>query len=340
MVPVIAVDYTISTGKVGIISTAQLVGFVIASWLIPRHVTPRRRTMVIALLLGVAANLAAVVAPTFVLVTATRFVNGLSLGLIAWLSWAEVFGDDDRVSDIAMIGPLVGTLAAPLAAAVLDLSNLDGLFIVLAVLYLTPLPFVAKMNLSIETPPRDARHRPARSALVILIALGAYTFGSSAVSVFSAAIASDLIKMSPTTIALAFSVGSLAGIPAARFKGHRRGSGLWLVVTAVSVFAVSAVYHQVIFIVAFAAWGFSFWMTLPAAFSLLATNSRYPAERAGDAQAIMAAGRVIGPLAGGLAYEFSPRMLGAVAAAAMVMAAIMLLAIEKPGKRVEVTSPG
>ena len=40
-------------------------------------------------------------------------------------------------------------------------------------------------------------------------------------------------------------------------------------------------------------------MGIPAAFALLASRSRFPEERAGDAQAVMALGRVFGPVLGG-----------------------------------------
>jgi len=99
------------------------------------------------------------------------------------------------------------------------------------------------------------------------------------------------------------------------------GSGLCAI--AVGAFTVVPV-----FVVAMVAWGFSFWMGVPGAFSLLAERSAFPDERAGDAQAVMAAGRVVGPLVGGALYEVSPLVLGLCAGGVMVAASIALLYVE------------
>jgi DHA1 family inner membrane transport protein len=81
-------------------------------------------------------------------------------------------------------------------------------------------------------------------------------------------------------------------------------------------------------VIAMPLWGFAFWMGIPGAFSLLAERSAYPEERAGDAQSIMALGRVFGPLIGGILYEVDPALLGLVAGGAMIAAAVFLLYIE------------
>ena len=67
-------------------------------------------------------------------------------------------------------------------------------------------------------------------------------------------------------------------------------------------------------------WGFGFWMAVPAAFSVLAEHSNYPAERAGDAQAYMAMGRVVGPMLGGLLYDAGLLALGIVGGLLMASA--------------------
>ena len=75
-------------------------------------------------------------------------------------------------------------------------------------------------------------------------------------------------------------------------------------------------------------WGFSFWMAVPASFLLLAERSRYPDERAGDAQAVLAAGRVVGPLIGGAVYAVSIPALGVVGGAIVGIAALAMLYVE------------
>ncbi len=102
----VAVEWDVEVGRVGLISTAQLAGFMLASWGAGRFLRPRRRAMLIAVVLGIAANLASAVTPWFGVLVGVRFLSGLSLGLVAWVAWAEVFGDDERTGDVAVIGPI------------------------------------------------------------------------------------------------------------------------------------------------------------------------------------------------------------------------------------------
>jgi DHA1 family inner membrane transport protein len=77
-------------------------------------------------------------------------------------------------------------------------------------------------------------------------------------------------------------------------------------------------------------WGFVFFMGVPAAFTLLAARSNFPEERAGDAQAVMALGRVFGPLLGGALYAAgSTGTLGIVAASVMAAGAGLLLYVDR-----------
>jgi predicted MFS family arabinose efflux permease len=76
-------------------------------------------------------------------------------------------------------------------------------------------------------------------------------------------------------------------------------------------------------------WGFAYWKAIPAAFSLLASRSKFPEQRAGDAQAIMAVGRVIGPItAGVLLDQGKPWVLGVVASTVMVIAAATVWSVQ------------
>jgi predicted MFS family arabinose efflux permease len=324
LVPAIADDRGLTVGLVGMISTAQLGGFVIATSLAPRRFRPRRRMMVAAIVLGVVANLLSAMSPWFAMLLGARFVSGLSLGLIAWIAWAEVFGDDERVGDVAIIGPIVGTIASPLVATVLDRSGPDWLFVVLAGLYVLPALFVRSMRLDAAQRPRRARHRPTRAAFGILVALGLLTFGGSAAFVFAGAIGHDLVGLSPFAVSLAFSANAIAGLPSARYRGLRRLPGLWMAFTGLAAVTIGTLHAAPAFWIAMVLWGFSFWMGVPGAFSLLAERSNYPDERAGDAQAVMALGRVVGPLVGGVLFEISPEVLGIGAGGIMLCGALIL----------------
>lgn len=324
LIPAIANDRGLDVGLVGTISTAQLGGFVLATSLAPRRFRPRRRMMVIAMVLGVIANVLSATSPWFSMLIGARFVSGLSLGLIAWIAWAEVFGDNERVGDVAVIGPIIGTVASPIVAVIADRSGPDWLFIVLASLYVIPAFFIRSMRLDAAQRPRRPRHRPTRAAFAILIALGMLTFGGSATFVYIGAIGTDLVGLSPFVVSLAFSANAIAGLPSARFRGTRPLSGVWMSVTGLSALMVCTFHVAGVYWAAMIAWGFSFWMAVPGAFALLAERSNYPDERAGDAQAVMAAGRVFGPLIGGALYEIGPGVLGVGAGSVMLTGATIL----------------
>jgi MFS family permease len=329
LVPAVAEQRSIGVGLAGIISTAQLGGFVVATWGAGRLLRPSRRILVIAALLGCGAYLTAATAVSFTVLVVAHVAVGLSLGLISWISWAEVFGDRERVSDVAVIGPLIGTVSSPVLALLVDRSGPDWLYLALAGLSLTPLVFVGRLRLHAAARPRRERHRPTRAAAVILVCLGATTFGGSAVFVFAGAIGQDIEGLSPLWVSLAFSANAVASIPTARFRGVRRLPGLWMAITAGSAVVVAAVSSPITFWVAMAVWGAAFWMGIPGAFALLAERSRYPEERAGDAQAVMALGRVFGPAFGALVVSAtSVTVLGYLAGAVMLAAAATMLYVE------------
>jgi predicted MFS family arabinose efflux permease len=328
LIPAIADDRSLSVGLVGIISTAQLGGFVIATSVGPRFLRPRRRVMVLAIVIGVIANLLSAFSPWFGMLVATRMLSGVSLGLIAWIAWAEVFGDNERVGDVAIIGPIIGTIASPVVAVVVDRAGPDWLFAVLAGLYLVPALFVRSMRLDAAKRPHRERHRPTRAAAAILVVLTMLTLGGSATFVFAGAIGHDVIGLSAFTVSLVFAANALAGLPSARFRGVRKLPGLWLCLTGLSAVAVGTFHSAAVFWIALIVWGFAFWMGIPGAFALLAERSNYPDERAGDAQAVMALGRVVGPLLGGILYEISPRALGIGGGGVIIAAALLLIWVE------------
>jgi DHA1 family inner membrane transport protein len=165
--------------------------------------------------------------------------------------------------------------------------------------------------------------------MAVLACLGALTFGGSAVFVFAGSIGADLVGMAPLAVSLAFSANSIAGVPTARFRGERRLAGLFMAITGVAAVTIGVVHHPVAFWIAMIAWGAAFWMGIPGAFSLLASRSLRPDERAGDAQSVMALGRVFGPLMGGLLYDgTSSTTLGLVGGGIMLAASAALLYVE------------
>ena len=324
----VADDFDVDVASVGFISTAQLLGFSLASWTAGRFMRPRRRAMVIAVVLGIVANVASGLVPEFAMLVPLRFVSGVSLGMTAWIAWAEAFGDDEKSGDVAVIGPIVGTVAAPIMATVIDEFGVDVWFIALGVLHLVPLAFIRNARFEAVAPERGKRHRPTPAAAAILVALGTLTLGGSSVFVFLGVIGQDEIGMSALVVSFVFAANALASIPSARYRGSRRLPGLWMILTALCAITVGTVHHAAVFWIGLPLWGFAFWMGTPGAFSLLASRSRYPSERAGDAQAIMAAGRVVGPLLGGAAWAANPHLLGIAGGGVMVLAGLVMLYVE------------
>jgi MFS family permease len=141
-------------------------------------------------------------------------------------------------------------------------------------------------------------------------------------------IGQDNVGMSALAVSLVFAGNAIAGVPSARYRGTRKLPGLWIMVTAACALLIGVFNEPAVFWIALTLWGFSFWMAVPGAFALLAERSRYPNERAGDAQAVMAAGRVVGPLVGGAAYALSPATLGIVGFVVIGVAALLMVYIE------------
>jgi len=323
-------EYGVAISTAGWMSTAQLAGFVLASWIGGRFLRPVRSVLVVGTLIGVVANLGSAAAPTFETLAITRFGSGLSLGFAAWIAWQAAFGDTEKTGDVAVVGPLVGMVMAPMITLILESIGLRWLFVVLALITATPLIWARQVPRVDRLRPHRTRHAPTRAARAILIALGMITLGGSSVFVYSAAIGNDLDGLSPLTVSLLFSGNALAAIPSARWTGRRGPAGIWFIATAVCALAIASSRSGIVFGVAMVGWGFVFFMGIPAVFNLLAERSSFPEERAGDAQAVMALGRVFGPIMGGsLLAAGSEATLGMVAASVMAFGACLLLYVDR-----------
>jgi MFS transporter, DHA1 family, inner membrane transport protein len=327
----LADEFGITVGAVGLISTAQLGGFVVASWFAGRFLRPLRPLFISMCLIGIGSNLASSVAPNLASLCASSFVCGLTLGLAAWFGWQAAFGNPQRVGDVAVIGPIVGALGSPLVALLVDKVGIRAVYLLLAALMALPLLLSRQIDATSSVPRRAARRHPStRAARAILVALGMITLSGSAVFVFAASIGQQRNGLSPFVVSLVYSANALAGIPAARWKGRRGPAGCWYLVISVLAFLVPAASSTLVYVVAIVAWGACFFMALPAAFWLLASRSNFPEERAGDAQAIMALGRVFGPLVGGAIVANGELVaLGVVAGGVMAAASIVLLYVER-----------
>jgi len=278
----IADEFDVSLGTSGWVSTAQLAGFVIGSWTAGRHLRPVRKVFITLALLGFIANLCAAAAPNLAVLATARFAGGISLGLAAWFAWQDAFGNADKTSDVAVVGPLVGIVLPPALTVIIDSLGVRVMFIVLAVIALSPVLFAAQVDVKDRLRPHRTRHSATRASIAMLVALGLLTMGGSSVFVYAAAIGTEYNGLDPIAVSLAFSANALVAVPAARWKGRRGPAGMWYIATAVLAFVLPAVHIAPIFVIALIAWGFVFFMGMPAAFALLASHSRFPEERAGE----------------------------------------------------------
>ncbi len=323
----VAERFSVSVGTAALFSASQLGWFVVGSWTAGRFVQPSARLFVASLLVLALSNLVSAVVTAFVLLVIVRGVAGLALGVLTWLSYSQVFGNAERTSDIAVVGPITGVVVAPLFGLLLRVSDVRSVFVVLAVVALVPL--VAIPRFSAIPQRRDVRNRAMPAALVLVGALGFVTLGGSAVFVFTGAIAADRFSLGAFELSLVFSANAAAGIPAARWRGARPLAGAWFLVPAICALAIGRLSEPAVFVTAIVVWGFAFWVAVPGTYNLLAERSRFPAERAGDAQAVMAAGRSVGPLLGAsLVAGGSYAVLTGVGALILAAAALVIVSVE------------
>ncbi|MCP4227343.1 MAG: MFS transporter [Actinomycetia bacterium] len=305
LVDLVVDEYDIGLALASLIGVAQLGGFVIGSWGSGRWLSPRRRVFVAAMGLAVVTNLASSVLPPFAVLVGLRFGSGLALGLITWFAWVQVFGQEREMGDLAVMGPITGIAAAPLIAVFAVGGGPAAVFALLGTVAIIPLLFSRGSGAADRVPDKSRRSKPIPAALVLLAALGIFTMGGSSIVQYAVVLGGDNAGLTTQTVSLVFSANALAGIPSAKWPWRRGFPGPWLAGTAGCALLLATTNSGIVFALAFVFWGFAFWMAIPGVFNVLATRSAHPADRAGDAQAVMAGGRVIGPLLGGLLLDAS-----------------------------------
>lgn len=328
LLDLVVAEYGISLISASMIGVAQLCGFVFGSWGSGRWLQPRRRVFVASLCVAIVANLVSTLLPPFTLLVALRFVSGVTLGLLTWFGWVQVFGEEKGMGDIAVMGPITGIVSAPLIAT-FAIGGATQVFMLLAVLAVVPLLFNQGTGADKVIPKKSARSKPIPEATAILVALGLFTLGGSSVFQFAVVLGTGRPGLSVSTIALVFSANAIAGIPGAKWPWSRGMPGAWMAATGCCAIIMSNATSGPLFAVIVVVWGFAFWMGVPGVFSVLSQRSANPADRAGDAQAIMASGRIFGPLMGAAVLEaFGERALGLVGGGLMLTAGAIVLALQ------------
>ena len=298
LVPAVAVRFGISVGAAGLISVVQVGGFTIATLVAGRKIRADGRILVGAAIAQVIANLISAAVGWFWLLLAARLVAGVGAGLVTWMAWIDAMKEHAVMRDIAGIGPFTALVSAPLFGLLTSLWGDRPVFLVLALLAAAPLAF--RVDLSGEAAPTRRRVSPSRSNLVLLGSLALLTLAGSSMFMFTVAMAEVRIGLDPSIAAFAISANAAAGFAATRLRARTGTASLWMAGIAVAIGSMLVFPMAPVFFVAMAAWGFCFWMAVPEVLRQVAAWSLVPAERVGDAQGLMAPGRVVGPGVGGL----------------------------------------
>lgn len=324
LLPDVSERLGVDIGTTGLLSVTQVGSFAAATFLAGRLFRPRRRLHYGSLALVAAASFGSAIATDFTLLLAMRAVAGLGMGTITWIAWAEATRFVRGMGEVAAVAPVTATVASPILGWLIGLGGYHLVFSVLGVVALAALP----MRVDFGDLPRIGRQvSRSRSNRVLLATLAMLSVGGSSVFIFTAAAAQALHGLSAVTVSWALSLNAMAGVVATRRTARRRHAALWLLATALSALVVGVIGSSVVFFVALTLWGFAFWMAVPAILRLLAERSNNPSERMGDAQAAMAAGRVLGPILGGLALGADQYARLSIVGSVVIVAAAVAVAI-------------
>jgi predicted MFS family arabinose efflux permease len=331
LIPEIAADTGVRLGAAGLLSTFQVGGFAAATFVAGRLLRPQERLHRLALALMAIANGASALAPRYWMVLATQTVAGVAMGMLTWLSWSEAARHRRGVADVAAVGPLVAVAASPILGWMAHALSYRAVFASVAGVALLSL---AARPVYGELPVIGRNVSDSRSNRLLLASLFILTTAGSAVFVFAAAAGRIVAGLPPAVVSIAFSLNALVGVVATRFGARSGTAGAWLLAAAPMALIVGVVASPAAYLLAMTAWGFAFWMGVPAVFQLLADRALSPAERVGDAQSLMALGRVFGPLLGGaILGADSFARLSYTGAAGLVAGAAVVIMVEWARRR-------
>ena len=337
LVPEIADELDVRLGTAGLLSTFQVGGFAATTFLAGRLLRPQASIHKIGLVATGLAHLLCVVAPAFWLVLVLQLLAGIGMGFMTWLSWSEATRHRRGLADVAAVAPLVAAISSPLLSWLAGVGSYRVVFALVggATLLVTLIPTHYG-----ELPAIGRNVSDSKTNRILLGALFVLMLSGSAVFVFAAAAGREVAGLSPVVISIAFSINALVGVVATRFTAKLGTAWLWLAATGLGSLGVGLIESPVVYIVAMIGWGFVFWMGVPAVFLMLADRSLSPAERVGDAQSLMALGRVFGPIVGGvLLGEGAFGLLSIAGAVGLVSGALVVGGVEVARIRLAPHSP-
>lgn len=324
LLPDLSQRLSIDIGSTGLMSVAQVGSFAAATFLAGRMFRPRRRLHYGALALVSVASLGSAVSTGFAFLLLTRVLAGLGMGTITWIAWADATRFARGMGDVAAVAPITASVASPAIGWLTSNGGYPLVFGTLSVIALGAMLLPVDFG---DLPRIGRKVSGSQSNRVLLATLLVLSVGGSAVFIFTAAAAQALHGLTPLTVSWALSLNAVAGVLATRRTARKRHAALWLVLTGLSALVIGTIGSSPVFFLALATWGFAFWMAVPAVLRLLADRSINPSERMGDAQAAMAAGRVVGPLLGGAALGAGQFARLSIVGSSVILAAAVAIAV-------------
>ena len=334
LIPGLADRYGVSPATAGLVSTAQVGSFLLATFGAGRYLRPSAGVVRSALLALALANLLSAIAPTLPLLLTLRVVAGLGMGFITWAAWASSLGRRGHLADVASAGPLAAMVATPLLGMVATGAGPTGIYLILAAAGIGALRLTLELPEPLAPATTADGPPPRRRSRRGLVGLAAFTIANSAVWVQMATIGTGRLGMAGTTIGLLMAANAGAGLIGARRDTSILRPTTWLALAGPAVALVILAPHPVVFGAALIAWGFLFQAGVPTILNLIASRSSHPAAALGEAQSAMAIGRTIGPLTG--AAVLGAPLAAAVAAPLLFLAGSRLTA---PPPRSESPAP-
>ena len=315
---------------------AQVGAFAITTVVLPRLTAPSIAVYRFAGIGLFAASVASALVGSFSLLFATRVVAGAAMGALTWLAWSDAMRHPHSLGAISSVGPMTALVASPLLALVSTQGD-RWVFLVLA---LTAVPMLVLR----PQPSPHARVQRAvsrsRSNRVLLGAMMILTFFGASLFIYESVAAREVLGLSAVMTSVGFSLNAAGGLVGARFSTRHRRPGLWLASAGPAAALTLAGGHAAFYFVGLTWWGFAFWMGVPGVMQMLAARSLEPAERAGDAQAAMAAGRTLAPLlGGGFADADAYVALAAVSGAGLTLAGLTIVGVQEGRDRLPPTGP-
>jgi predicted MFS family arabinose efflux permease len=331
LLPDVSARLGISLGVTGALSTAQVASFAIASFLAGRLLRPRRSLHYGAMALIVVASIGSALAPNFPILVVTRIVSGVGMGLLTWIAWADATRFSKGLGEVAAIAPITAAIASPGIGWVIERGGYQWVFVALGILGAIALLFPVDFA---ELPRIGRTMSSSKTNRVLLFAMLMLTLGGSSVFIFAGAVGGELVGLSPVTVAWGLSLNAIAGVVGTRVNAKPGRTGVWLAAVGLSALSLGNSGAPWAFFVALSVWGFAYWVVVPAIFRLLAARSLTASERVGDAQAVMAVGRVFGPALGGLAIAGNDfGRLSQAGALVVFIAAGIVLVVEATRRR-------